>query len=244
MILSDLIASGILLAYYLVFCFVLPTLFKAWRILPNEMVRKFQHVSYSLSIFLLLDLFSTWYAAIIGASLLVVVAYPVLMLMERTPFYKRYLVDRTAQGGEMRKQMMYIYGTFALLIFIYWGLLGTRWYYIAAVAVMAWGFGDAAAALVGKAFGRRRVLHRLIERTKTIEGTSAMIMAAALALFFTMLCYAGQPWYTSLVVSIVVAPVVGTVELFSRRGTDTFTVPLAAAAIIMPLVYLISLLGG
>jgi phytol kinase len=243
-ILSDLIASGILLAYYLVFCFMLPTLFKAWGKLPNELVRKFQHVAYSLSIFLLLDLFSTWYAAIAGASLLIVVAYPALWLMEKTPFYKKYLVDRTSQGGEMRKQMMYIYATFAALIFIYWGVLGTRWYYVAAVAVMAWGFGDAAAALIGKAFGRRRIFHRLIERTKTIEGTSAMIAAAALALFFTMLCYGGQPWYTSLVVSVVVAPVVGTVELFSRKGIDTLTVPLTAAFIIMPLVYFISFLGG
>jgi len=244
MILSDLFASGILLVYYLIFCFILPTLFKAWGKLPNELVRKFQHISYSLSIFLLLDLFSTWYAAIVGASILVVVAYPALMLMEKTPFYKKYLVDRTSKGGEMRKQMMYIYATFAILIFIYWGVLGTRWYYIAAVAVMAWGFGDAAAALVGKALGRRRIFHRLIERTKTIEGTTAMITAAALALFFTMLCYAGKPWYTSLVVSVVVAPVVGTVELFSRKGTDTFTVPLAAAFIIMPLIYFISILGG
>ena len=194
MILSDFSAAAILLAYYLVFCFILPTLFKAWGKLPNEMVRKFQHVAYSLSIFVLLDLFSTWYAAILGASLLVVLAYPALWLMEKTSFYKKYLVDRTAQGGEMRKQMMYIYATFAVLIWFYWGILGTRWYFIVAVAVMAWGFGDAAAALVGTAFGRRRILHHLIERSKTLEGTSAMIGAAALAVFFSMLCYGGHPW--------------------------------------------------
>ncbi|MFU8773044.1 MAG: diacylglycerol/polyprenol kinase family protein [Anaerolineales bacterium] len=244
MILGDLIAAGILLAYYLVFCFIIPTLLKAWGKFPNELVRKFQHIAFSLSIFLLLDMFSTWYAAILGASLLIVVAYPALMLMERTAFYKRYLVDRTAQGGEMRRQMIYIYLTFALLIFLYWGVLGTRWYYITAVAVMAWGFGDAAAALVGKAFGRRRIVHSLIEKTKTIEGTTAMVSAAAVALFFTMLCYAGKPWYTSLAVSLVASPAVGAVELFSRKGSDTFTVPLTAAAIIMPLVYLISKLGG
>jgi phytol kinase len=244
MILADLLAAGILLVYYLVFCFIVPTLLKGWGKIPSELLRKFQHVAFSLSIFMLLDMFSTWYAAIAGASLLVVVAYPALWLMEKTPFYKKYLVDRSPQGGEMRKQMIYITLTFALLIFFYWGVLGTRWYYIAAVAVMAWGFGDAAAALVGKAFGQRRIVHRLIERTKTIEGTSAMIGAAAIALFFTMLCYAGKPWYTSLVVSLVAAPVAGTVELFSRKGMDTFTVPLTVAAIIMPLVYLINALGG
>jgi phytol kinase len=241
---NDLIAAGLLLAYYLVSCFLLPSLLKAWGKIPSELVRKFQHVAFSLSIFMLLELFSTWYAAIFGASLLVVVAYPTLMLMERTPFYKKYLVDRSAGGGEMRRQMVYITLTFAVLIFFYWGVLGTRWYFIVAVAVMAWGFGDAAAALVGKAFGRHHIVHRLIEKTKTIEGTTAMVAVAALALFFTMLCYAGKPWYTSLVVSLITAPVAGAVELFSRKGSDTFTVPLIAAAIIMPLVYIINILGG
>jgi hypothetical protein len=37
--------------------------------------------------------------------------------------------------------------------------------------------------------------------------------------------------------------VCGVVELFSRRGTDTLTVPLSAAALILPLAYLFSLLG-
>ncbi len=244
MILNDLLATAILLAYYLVFLFIVPVLIKSWRKLPGELARKFQHVAFSLSIFMLLEHYSSWVAAILGVSVLIVLAYPALYLMEKTSFYKKFLADRSTQGGEMRRQMLYICATFAMLIFFYWGVLGTRWYYIAAVAVMAWGFGDAAAALVGKAFGRHRILHRLIERTKTLEGTTAMIVFAALAVFLTMFFYAAQPWYTSLVVALVVAPVVGVVELFSRRGFDTLTVPLTAATLTLPLVYLISLLGG
>lgn len=210
---------------------------------PTEPVRKIQHVVYSLSVFLLLRLFSTWYIAIGAAFLLVVLAYPVLAAVERAAWYRRLFVDRTARGGELRRQLLYVQFSFALLIFVFWGLLGTRWHYVVAAAVMAWGFGDAAAALVGKACGRRRFIHRLIEGSKTYAGTTAMVLAASGALFFTLLLYARMAWHTSLLIAVIVAPVCAVVELFSRRGTDTLTVPLAAAALIMPLARLFALLG-
>jgi phytol kinase len=121
--------------------------------------------------------------------------------------------------------------------------LGADWRPLVAVAIMAWGFGDAAAALVGKAFGRRRILHACIEGAKTYEGTGAMIVTAALALFLTLLFFAGYPWYLSLFIALLVAPVCGIVELLSWRGTDTVTVPLSTAALILPLVHLFSFLG-
>lgn len=241
--LSDLLGAAILMSYYLLVCVSLPTLLKSLFNLPIELVRKFQHVAYSLSIFILLKLFSTWYMAVAAAFLLVILAYPVLLLVEKSPLYRRLFVDRTKRGGELRKQLLYVQLSFAILIFIYWGVLGTSWHYIAAVAVMAWGFGDAAAALVGKAFGRRRVISKYIEKAKTYEGTTAMILVAGMAVFLTLLCYAGKPWYISLMVSVIVAPVCGIVELFSRRGTDTLTVPISAAALLMPLIYLFSFLG-
>ncbi len=241
--LSDLMGAGILMAYYLVICVSLPTLLKHRLNMPTELARKMQHVAYSFSIFILLNLFSAWYMAVGAAFLLVLLAYPALLLIERSSFYIRFFVDRNTRGGELRKQLIYVQLSFAILIFIYWGVLGTRWHYIVAVAVMAWGFGDAAAALVGKAFGRHRVIHKYIEKAKTYEGTGAMILVAGIALFFTLLCYAGKPWYLSLLVAFIVAPVCGVVELFSRRGTDTLTVPLSAAALLMPLIYLLSFLG-
>lgn len=240
---ADLWGAAILLAYYLVVCVLLPTLMKLSFKVPTELVRKMQHVAYSLSVFLLLELFSSWYVAVGAAFLLVLLAYPFLMLVEKSSFYQKTFVDRTAKGGELRRQLIYVQFSFAVLIFTFWGLLGTRWHYVVAVAIMAWGFGDAAAALVGKAYGRRRVISKYIERAKTYEGTGAMILVAAIALFFTLLCYAGKPWYVSLPVSLIVAPVCGIVELFSKRGTDTLTVPISAAALLLPLIHLFSFLG-
>ena len=240
---NDLIGAGILLAYYLVVAALLPVLLKYRFGVKTEYVRKTHHIAYSLSIFLLLNLFSTWYYAIGAAFLLVLLGYPALLLVEKTAFYRKYFVERTKEQGELRRQLIYVQLSFALLILIFWGLLGTSWHYIAAVAVMGWGFGDAAAALVGKTFGKRRMLHRYIEKAKTFEGTIAMVIAAGLATFFTLLFYAGMPLLQSLLISLVVAPVCGVVELFSRRGSDTLTVPLSASAVIIPLIYLFSVLG-
>jgi phytol kinase len=233
----------ILLSYYLVILAAVPVLLKTKLKVPNEYVRKLQHVGYSLSVFLLLELFSTWYMAIAAICLLVTLAYPFLMLTEKLPLYKRFFVDRSKTGGEYRKQLIFAQLSFALLIIIYWGLLGVKWHYVIAVAVMAWGFGDAAAALVGKAIGRRHILHHWIERAKTCEGTTAMILVAGLAVFLTLFWYAGKPWLPSMLISIVVAPLCGVIELFSRQGSDTITVPLFTAAIIFPLSFLFSFFG-
>lgn len=240
---TDLVGAIILVAYYLLAVAMMPILLKYWFDIPTEYIRKMHHVGYSLSIFLLLNLFSAWYMAIGAAFLLVILGYPALLLVEKTPFYKKLFVDRTKSKGELRKQLIYVQLSFALLIFIFWGLLGTNWHYIAAVAVMAWGFGDAAAALVGKTIGRRKVINRYIERAKTLEGTAAMIGVACLALFLTLVFYAGMSWLSSLIIALVAAPVCGLVELFSKKGLDTLTVPLGTSFVIFPLAYLLMFLG-
>ncbi len=242
MIWSDVVGAGLLLAYYIGAVALLPILLILWDVVPRELVRKLQHIAYSLSIFPLLHLFSEWYVAIAAAFLLVLVAYPALLLFEQFTWYRRVFVDRDRRG-ELRRQLLYVQLSFALLILVFWGLLGIRWHYITAVAVMGWGFGDAAAALVGKAWGRRHIFLPLVESAKTCEGTLAMTVAAGVAFFLTMWLYAGQSWYVSLVVAVVVAPFAGTVELFSRKGLDTLTVPFSAACLILPIVALFSFLG-
>lgn len=243
MILNDLQAAAILMGYYLVGLVALPTMLKAWSKIPDEVIRKIQHVGYSFSIFILLRLFSAWYMAIGAAFLLVLLAYPALLFIERTAFYQRLFVDRAQRGGELRRQLLYVQLSFAVLIFLFWGLLGAKWHYLVAVAVMAWGFGDAAAALVGKFFGKNSIVHRWVEGAKTLEGTAAMLGTAFLAIFLTLLFCSGFPWFACLLTALIAAPICAAVELFSRRGTDTLTVPLTTAAVIFPLVYLFSCLG-
>jgi phytol kinase len=71
-----------------------------------------------------------------------------------------------------------------------------------------------------------------------------MCIVAGLAVFFTLLMYAGQSWQVSLLVAALVAPVSATVELFSRRGMDTLTVPFSVAFVVMPLMFVFGISGG
>ncbi len=240
MLQSDLIGFGLFIGYFVIAVLILFPL-KLCLNPPFEIMRKTYHMVIPVSIFPLLTFFSTWYAAVLAALMLALVIYPILALMERFSFYKRIAVERSA--GEFKRSLIIVQLSIATLIFIFWGLLGEEWKYIVVVAIMAWGLGDAAAALVGKALGRHRIQHPLIEGAKTVEGTLAMYIVAGVAIFFTLLTYAEQPWPVSLTVAALVAPVSAIVEVFSHRGMDTLTVPLSTAFAILPLMFVFSLPG-
>lgn len=238
--LRDLTGLGLFLGYFAVAaCSAL--LIKKFLNLPFELLRKLLHLVIVLSIFPLLNLFSAWYMAVLAALLLVVIAYPLLARVENAAFFRRVAPERKV--GEFRRSLIIVQVTFSLLIFVFWGLLGPQWRYVAVAAVMAWGFGDAAAALVGKAFGRRCIHHRWIEGSKTVEGTQAMYVVAALAVFLTLLLYGNQPGWVSLAVALLAAPVCALVELFSHRGMDTLTVPISAGIAVLLLMTIFSSLG-
>ena len=237
---NDLIGLGLYIGF--IIAIGLPViLLKVFFNMPFELMRKIYHMVITMSIFPLVKCFSAWYMAVLAAFLLVLIAYPLLALVEKSSFYQRIAVER--KGGEFKSSLIIVQVSLALMIFVFWGLLGTQWKYVAVVAVMAWGFGDAAAALVGKNFGRRRILHPRIEGPKTIEGTEAMFFTAGLAIFFTFLIYAGQPWLVSLAVALLVAPVCAIVELFSNRGMDTLTVPITTGLAVLSLMSIFAFLG-
>ncbi len=240
---SDAFGVLILLGYYVFVCLLIPTPLRYWTRVPPEVIRKIQHIGYSMSVFLLLHLFSEWYAAVAASLLVALIGYPSLYFLEKARWYGRAFVDRSAKGGEFRSSLVWVQATIVLLITVFWGALGNRWAPVIGVAVTGWGFGDAAAALIGKAWGKRHVLLRWVDQAKTFEGTAAMIGVGGLAFFLALLFYAELPWYQSLVITLVVAPISGVVELMSRGGTDTMTVPLAAAVTIIPLMQLFAVIG-
>jgi len=227
---NDFIGLGLYLAYFLVFGTPL-VLCKSKFNVPFEIIRKLYHLLITLSIFPLVFFFDTWYMAVTAAFLLVIIAYPLLVWVENSAFYKRIAVER--ECGEFKKSLLFVQGSISLMILIFWGLLGAEWKYVAVAAVLAWGFGDAAAALVGKKFGRHQIMHSRIKGTKTFEGTQAMFVTAGLAIFFTFIFLGGQPWHVSLIVALVVAPISAVVELFSNGGSDTLTVPISTGLAVL-----------
>lgn len=240
MLQNDLTGFALLITYFVI-AGVPMILLKAYDKLTFEVARKMYHLVITLSIIPMLKLFSSWQVAVFVGLLLMVVIYPLLAWLEKTAFYQRIAVER--EGGEFKRSLVIVQLTIASLIFVFWGLLGAEWQFVALVAVLAWGFGDAAAALVGKRFGRNPIQHRLLEGKKTYEGTFAMFLVAGLTIFLTLMTYAGQPWDVSLIVALLVAPTGASVELFTRRGMDTLTVPLAIGFSVLLVMTFFSFLG-
>lgn len=237
---NDWLGFGLYIGFFIVVG--LPTLLlKMCFDVPFEVTRKLYHIMITLSIFPLL-IFNTWYMAVLAIGVFTVIAYPLLIGLKNTVFYRRIAVERA--DGEFKRSLIVVQVSLALVISVFWGLLGAEWKYIAVAAVLAWGFGDAAAALVGKRFGRRPIHHTRIEGTKTLEGTLAMTVVAGGALFLTLLIYAGQPWGVSLAVALLGAPVCAAVELFSHQGMDTLTVPISAGLAVLSWTAFFTFLGG
>ncbi|HWI62314.1 MAG TPA: phosphatidate cytidylyltransferase [Symbiobacteriaceae bacterium] len=240
MLREGLIGLGTFGGYYLLAALSL-LIIRALLKFSGELFRKLLHFVCFMSVFVLLYAFDTWYIAMTVGLLFGLVVYPAIALLERYPKLMGILEPR--HNGEIKSSIVIVFFMLASLIAVFWGWLGEPWKYIILVAVMAWGFGDAAAALVGKSWGRRQIRHRWVDGAKTAEGTIAMFAVSALAMLLTLVACTQIPWYLCLGVAVLAAPVSAVVELVSHRGIDTITVPYATAAAVFALLNVLPVTG-
>jgi phytol kinase len=118
-----------------------------------------------------------------------------------------------------------------ILIALFW-TPGRYMFAVIGVLVMTW--GDAIAALVGQAWGRHP--YTVFGNRKSWEGSLAMWGVSTLAIASMLL--AGHywlgvplPWWLACGVAVLVAAIATGLEVFSWRGIDNLTVPLASGAL-------------
>ncbi len=224
---------GLLLAYFLIAA-VIALLIRARFNLPREMFRKTLHGILLFSLPVYLYAFPSWSLSALAAIVFALIVYPLLALGERLEGYAEFLTQR--KEGEIKRSLMLVFLMFAVIISLCWGWLEDR--LLAAACIAAWGFGDAAAALVGKRFGRHPLKGRLIEGRKSWEGTLTMFAVSFLAVFLIMMVRGGLSWQQCFAMALITGAVSAAVELYTLGGFDTLTCPLAAAAVIIPLTLL------
>lgn len=240
MLKNFLIGFGIFIIYYITVVALFLTIKFVFRP-PRELFRKMLHIMCAMSIFIVIYKFDKWYLSILNLAIFSLALYPIVGYLERFPGVMEVLVQR--KKGEIRSSMTIIYLAMSILILIFWGLLGDQWKYIIIASIMAWGFGDATAALVGKAIGKRKIKMPLADGKKTVEGTRAMTSIAFLAIIITLMVATSYPWYLCLLASVIVAPISAMVELISHHGFDTITVPLATAVPLYLIMMIFSFVG-
>lgn len=232
---GDMLGVVGFLAYYLCFAGGIALLSRV-RTSSKELVRKSYHVMCSLSIFILLLVFDHWYVAVMAVAGAFTLGYLAIIFTRKVSSLDSLRIERELGGSEVGHQAVYVQAAFIILITLFWGISGPRFKYSAAVGIMAWGFGDAAAAVFGRRFGRHKVNGRAFDPGKSVEGACAMAVASFVAVFVTLSFMAPTPLVGNLIISAILGSVASVLELLSRKGLDNIVIPLGVSFLSAPLV--------
>lgn len=201
--------------------------------IPDEIFRKTLHTILLMSLLVFVYAFETWWLAVIEAIAFAVVVYPILAVMERFKGFSELTTER--KSGELKASLLLVFFMFAVVMAICWGWVGDK--YLVLASIYAWGFGDAAAALIGKRFGKHKITWKYLDGKKSIEGTVAMFIVSLVSVAIILLCRGGLPVTGYIVIPLIVAAVSAFAELYSRDGMDTVICPFSAMVVLLPLVY-------
>lgn len=221
--------EGIYWGYIVSFALVL-VLVRFTTKVPDYIFRKLLHVVAFTSIFPLLLCTDTWWIAVLVQITFLIVIIIALHYFERFAFYKSLFVEKSKH--EVIISFVLLFGLIAVMIAVYWGIFGAGHAYIAAASIMAWGPGDAAAAIIGRNFGKHKLSGRWIEGVKSVEGSVAMGITSFAFTFLTLLLMSELSVPTALIFSLIVAPIAALIELYTKYGLDTVTVPIVASVVL------------
>lgn len=198
---------------------------------PSFVFRKLLHIAAFSGITIMILISESWMAAALTSVLLALIIYPILMLCEKEPWFDRFFVQKSK--GEIKKSMVLLFVMFTLVIAVAWGLLGKPEF--AASAILMWGVGDAAAALIGIPFGKHKIRFRFTDGKKSWEGSAAMMIAAMLCGFCVLFLGFDQPLISAIALSMAGA-LFGTVaEMFTPSEYDTISVPVVILIVLLVL---------
>ena len=221
-------------AYVLIYFVALAAIALTLRTLtkfPDEPFRKLLHFILLNSLPIFLFGFKEWWHAVLFCVIFAVAVYPIIMFFERFKSFSKTVTER--KKGELKSSLLVVFSMFAFVIAVCWGLLSDRW--LALASVYAWGVGDAAAALIGKKYGK----HKIMGGKKSYEGSFAMLVCSVLFSLLFLICRGGLEWYGYAVTALCAGGVCTVVEYYTPGGFDTVTCPVSAMTVMLPLVYFV-----
>lgn len=228
---QELLHGGLIIIIYFIVCASSALLIHLFTPIPDEPFRKLLHFILLGSLLVWLLVFDRWWISALTAVAFAILVYPLLSLGEHLKGYSAMLTER--KSGEIKQSLLVVFFMYAIVCAICWGWLDDRLLTIA--CIYAWGIGDALAALVGKRFGKHKIYWRGIDGKKSYEGTAAMFISSFVSVLVVLLIHGGMPWYGYVLTTLAAAAVSALTELYPPGGMDTFTCPIAAMAVILPL---------
>lgn len=189
--------------------------------IPHEVFRKMLHLPAMTSTAVIALLTESWQVAALTLFSFAIIVYPILWFFERFKAYGYLLKQR--RSGEIKESLLLLYLSNAIFVAICGGIFKNM--NIAVIAILMWGFGDAAAALIGKRFGRHHIQLPLADHKKTWEGSLGMVMTSFIIGVITILYFFNFSIIKTILIAFIVAVVGAYIELITHKGYDTVTVP-------------------
>lgn len=205
--------------------------------IPDELFRKILHFILLIAYIPVVFAFKTWWIAAGFVAAMIVLLYPLLALAEKLPAFAAFINER--REGEIKNSMVLALTIMVISICACWGWAGDK--YLVLACVYAWGVGDAFAALFGKKFGKHKIRMKFADPHKSVEGSAAMFVTSATAVFAVMMLRGGLGAAECLVIAACAAAASTFMELCTKNGYDTFSCPAVAMLVILPL---INIMGG
>lgn len=227
------IGTGAILIYFIIAAGSALTCRILIRI-QDEIFRKILHCILLGSLLIFIFCFDTWWISALEAIGFAVVVYPILMFFERYETFSKLTTER--KKGELKSSLLLVFLMFATIITICWGFLGDK--YLVIASIYAWGFGDAAAAIIGKRFGKHKISWKYTDGKKSVEGSTAMFITSLISVAAILGCRGGLNTAGYFVIPPIVAFTSAIAELYSKEGLDTVICPFAAMSVLVPLMYL------
>ena len=202
--------------------------------IPNELFRKILHCILLGSLLMFTFAYGEWWISALAAIIFEIIVYPLLIVLERFKNFSEITTER--KKGELKSSLLLVFTMYAVVVTICWGWLGDK--YLALAAIYAWGFGDAAAALIGKKFGKHKIKWKCTDGKKSVEGSLSMFLVSVISVLIILSYRGGMSIVGMVTTAFVTAAVSMLAELCSKDGNDTVICPVSAMMVLVPLVYL------
>ena len=218
-----------LLAAFIAPCLMILLPIRFFTKIPSFIFRKLLHIVAFTCVSLTILTSRNWQAASLTCVIFAVIVYPLLTLIEKERWYPKLFVEKSK--GEIRRSLLILFLMVAVLISVCWGIFGEP--VLCAAAILMWGTGDAAAALVGIPFGRHKIKTRWTDGKKSWEGSLSMFAVSFISGLLMLLIAHDAALGYGLFSAFFGARSGAFVELFSPSEYDTVTVPTVIVIILL-----------
>jgi phytol kinase len=143
---------------------------------------------------------------------------PITFILLNYYSYKTNLIKSMERSGNGNLGTVYFPISLLILVIFTFGVINRP--EIGAIGILVLGYGDGLAAVIGKAYGKRKLVNN-----KSLEGSLTMLLASLIVVILILLL-TGYGLVTVLLVAVIISIASTLIELYTPKGLDNLSVPL------------------